>query len=86
MGLLKPYDVVRVFHLPTIENALLGTESIKRKPAIGDMGTIVEVLSENPDQEVFMVECLDNNGTTLWLTIFKEEELEFIRHPDPKKY
>jgi hypothetical protein len=74
---LKQYDVVRVLSVlrVQVEDApRIGT----RSPRIGDTGTIVEILRAADSSDSYMVEAVEKDGTTLWLTDFPAEALEVI--------
>jgi hypothetical protein len=70
----KPYSVVRVRALLQTEDDYDGWQTNLRPPQIGDIGTIVDVVS--PDRVV--VENSSSEGTTIWLCEFCKEELEPI--------
>lgn len=52
---------------------------MKRPPQIGDLGTIVYIAPGSQGKNSwYIVECLDNNGLTVWLADFREDELELV--------
>jgi len=53
-----------------------GTDTVCRLPQIGDIGTVVSVLVGRGGETKYIVECVDQNGLTLWLSDFDREELE----------
>jgi len=69
----KEYDVVRIAKLVQPDRRVDGTAGVMRRPRVGDVGTIVSVLS---DAEVYTVECVDPDGRTVCLADFLQEELE----------
>jgi hypothetical protein len=71
---LRELDVVRVCRLFTSTRRIDGTPTVLRLPMIGDIGTIVHVLSE----DAFTVECVDADGLTVWLADFTGGELEVV--------
>jgi hypothetical protein len=85
---LREYDVVRVSHLLRPERAYGGTESVRRPPAIGDIGTICHELVPSDQTAPVMVEMVDQNGMTVWLADFVREELELVERPrrDPAAF
>ena len=79
---LNEYDVVRVksLILSEKERGNLGSESIKRKPVIGDIGTIVHVHKNKSGQtEAFIVECNNKDGLSYWISDFLPIELELVK-------
>lgn len=79
MNHLKEYDVVRVTKLDQPNRHYDGTESVKRLPQIGDLGTIVHVYSGAQDiNPAYIVECVDRNGFTVWMADFTAGELELV--------
>ena len=70
---MNEYDVVRVIKLEQADRSFDGTPEIKRSPRVGDIGTIVRVLT--PDR-AFVVECVDRYGMTIWLADFGIDEIE----------
>jgi hypothetical protein len=47
----------------------------KRAPLVGDVGTIVEVLSGEGTDARYVVECVAPDGSTIWLEDFRSDEL-----------
>jgi hypothetical protein len=70
---MREYDVVRIARLTNNERYYDGTESVKRSPQIGDIGTIVQVVGDN-----YIVENVNGEGLTVWLADFASAELELI--------
>jgi hypothetical protein len=50
----------------------------RRAPAIGDIGTVLEVLRAPGRPPVYLVECCDARGATVWLCECLPQELEVI--------
>jgi hypothetical protein len=71
-------DTVRVVQLLTPNRVFDGTESIKRAPRPGDLGTIVYVHRQDSLPALYTVEAVDPNGRTLWLADFVPEELSLV--------
>lgn len=67
---MKQFDVVKV---TTIRgDRFAGAEVFdKRAPAVGDVGTILEVYAN-----AYEVECSDSDGSTVWLEAMYPEEIE----------
>ena len=72
------YDVVRVKKLLTPSRPFSGTEGATRSPQIGDKGTIVFLY----DQSLFIIECVDKEGYTVWLADFEKSELALVYRPE----
>ncbi len=68
------YGVVRVARLLRPDRHFQGTPGVCRAPQVGDTGTIVYAY----DVTSFAVECVNTDGTTVWLADFFAEELEFL--------
>ena len=71
---MKPYDVVQI--------AKLGSQARsdawkinERAPRVGDSGTIVEVNQMEGQPDSYIVECVDEDGHTVWLAEFSSDEL-----------
>lgn len=73
-AIFKLYTNVRVRALLQSESDYNGWNVNVRHPQIGDIGTIIYVLSQNR----FVVENSSSDGITIWLGEFCEEELELI--------
>jgi hypothetical protein len=50
----------------------------RRSPQVGDTGTIVEILGAAGLPDVYVVECVDSDGRTLWLGDLIAQELELV--------
>lgn len=74
----KQYDVVQVVQINIFRNNYDSWKINRQAPKIGDVGTIVEILS-SPDQSIrYVVESVAKNGETLWLSDLEEEELQLL--------
>lgn len=73
------YDVVRVVRLlrPLLDYD--DWKVNKQNPKIGDIGTVVEILQASNQPPRFVVEAMDAEGITLWLSDFLSAELELTR-------
>ncbi len=79
MNHFNEYDVVRVVQLDRPNRHHDGTTGVKRPPQIGDLGTIVHIAPGSPGKNSwYVVECVDKNGLTVWLSDFIEDELELV--------
>jgi len=72
---LKELDQVRVVRLAASDRLVDGTERVRRQPRVGDIGVVVSLLGGASDPPRYYVECVDNDGLTVWLTDFDESEL-----------
>jgi hypothetical protein len=70
------YSLVRVKKLLHIVEYYDGWKINQRSPQIGDVGTIVEILLAPNLPIGYIVECSNNEGYTIWLSIFLAEEIE----------
>ncbi len=71
--------MVQVTRLDRPNRHVDGTESVKRLPQIGDLGTIVHVYPGAQDMSpAYIVQCVDQNGFTVWLADFTVGELELV--------
>jgi hypothetical protein len=80
---LAQYEVVRVRQLLHGPGHYNGWKLNKRPPAVGDEGTIVEILKAEGLQDCFVVECSDECGRTIWLGDFSSEEIEIAEPAAP---
>jgi hypothetical protein len=71
-------DTVRIVQLLTPSRAFDGTETTKRPPQLGDVGTVVHVGYRDSMPALYIVEAVDPNGHTLWLADFVPEELSLV--------
>lgn len=78
MQRLEMHDVVRVARLDVTDRPYDGSPGTMRAPRIGDEGTVVWVDEEGPARGSAMVECVADDGTTIWLSDFTEHELELV--------
>ena len=74
----RELDVVRVVHLADPARAYDGSEASRRPPRIGDTGTVVHVLGPGAS---YLVECVREDGYTIWLAEFHAAELDLVTRP-----
>ena len=74
---LQAYDVVEVISVPPLE----GWPGLTtRSPRIGDTGTIVNIVpSSVTNEDAYLVECVGEDGNTIWLAFFKADQLRVVR-------
>lgn len=77
-GQLSECTVVRVVRLHQPHRHWLSSEGVGRPPAIGDTGTIVHVYALHDPATPYIVECVDDDGLTIWLADFDRDELEVV--------
>jgi hypothetical protein len=77
--MFRELDVVEIVKLLTPDRPYCGTEGVSRSPQVGDKGTIVNILSPGEPNMMFDVECVDNDGFTVWLAGFWPEELHRLK-------
>jgi hypothetical protein len=71
----RQYDVVKVTDRLKAKGARGDWRANKRVPSVGDVGTIVEVLTKPGLDDCYVVECVAPDGTTIWLANFAANEL-----------
>lgn len=70
-------DVVKVVNLLDAHRHFDGSKSDMRSPCVGDIGTVVFIHSDNHGvPNGYIVECVNDEGLTIWLADFSAEELE----------
>ena len=73
----EKYDHVRVKYVS--ENACSNAWAVnQRPPQIGDSAAVLEVLCEHDRPESYVVECVGESGSTIWLGEFAAGEIERI--------
>ncbi len=75
---LKPYALVRILKLVEQDSAYDSWKVNQRSPAIGDVGTLLDVLKANSAPVKYVVECSSQDGQTIWLSDFFAEEIEVV--------
>ena len=74
--LLKEYELVRVRQLIQSVDALDGWGVNQRPPALGDVGTLLDILTAPGVPRKYVVECSGKDGVSIWLADFFEDEIE----------
>ncbi len=74
----KMYSKVRVAKLVGSMTDYDGWMVSQRNPRVGDTGTLIDVLDAPDLPSKFVVEKSDENGITIWLADFFQEELDLI--------
>jgi len=74
---LEVYDVVRVVASMTSERIDLPLSQAK-DVCIGDLGTIVMVLTAPDTRTAYEVECVGPDGRTRWLATLFQDEIERV--------
>jgi hypothetical protein len=81
---LPTYALVRVRQLVRPPEEYDGWKVNKRPPQVGDVGTIVDVLTApGLQEEDYVVECSGPDGVDLWLGDFSFDELELLPNQQP---
>ena len=80
--MFQEYDVVRVVHLARTDREFEGTETVRRRPQVGDIGTIVHSYGLADATAPLAVECVADDGPTIWLAHFSPDELELVSRPE----
>jgi hypothetical protein len=74
----KEYELVRVRQLIQSADDLDGWRLNLRAPTPGDVGTVLGVLTAPGFPNKYVVECSGNDGISIWLADFFEEEIERV--------
>lgn len=74
---IEPYDMVRVLVDVPETRSLGGSGRVARGPLKGDIGTVLEVWGD--DDPLFLAECIDQEGWTIWVCDFSPGEIELFR-------
>jgi hypothetical protein len=76
MSKLHEYSKVKICKLIQNPDKYDGWQVNQRMPAVGDVGTLIDILHAEGLPEKYVVEKTDANGVPIWLSDFFEEELE----------
>jgi hypothetical protein len=76
MQRLQQYGLVRVTQLMQPSEHYNGWGVNQRAPAVGDVGTVVDILQAPGCPDAYVVENSGAGGVTVWLGDFLEQELE----------
>jgi len=71
----KELDIVLVRALQTSTRPVDGSELVRRQPRVGGRGIVVHVLG----LKAYVVECVDEDGRTVWLADFHDDELALVQ-------
>jgi hypothetical protein len=82
---LKQYGLVRVRKLLKTPEHYNGWGINQKPPAIGDIGTLIDILTAKGLPNSFVVESSGPDGVSIWLGDFSEEEIEAITEGDAKR-
>ena len=80
MSRLIQYETVRVRKILHPEDDYDGWKLNKRKPQVGDTGTLIDILSAPNLPLRYVVESSGADGVTIFLSEFEEYEIEPIRN------
>lgn len=75
MPILEPYQLARVVQLRYPIDGYVGWGRNQRPPAIGDMGTVIDILCAPGLPDKYVVEASGVDGITIWLADFDADEL-----------
>jgi hypothetical protein len=75
----KEYEPVRVRQLIQPVEDLDGWRLNQRAPAPGDVGTLLNILTVPGLPNKYVVECSGNDGVSVWLADFFEDEIERVQ-------
>ena len=78
MNAVTQYSIVRVVCLLHLVETYNGWHVNKRSPQIGDIGVIVEILHAPDLPDMYVVESVEPDGTTLWLSDFDADEITSV--------
>ena len=67
----EPFDTVRVARLLVADREVDGSSAEPPQPRVGEEGSVVEVVGD----DLYLVERVTDDGRTLWLAEFDEQEL-----------
>ncbi len=77
-SMFAEYSTVRVVRFIQAERFFEeGADEITRQPRIGDEGIVVATGSHEGER-LYMIECITDDGDTVWVAEFSPDELELI--------
>lgn len=77
------YSTVKVSKLIQPDSEYDGWDVNQRMPQVGDVGILIEILEADGIPNMYVVECIDKGGQTIWLSdLFAEEIEEYSRGGD----
>lgn len=74
----RQYELVRVRKLVQSVDEYDGWRLNQRAPQVNDVGTLLDVLTAHGLPDKYVVECSGEGGSTIWLSDFFEEEIEYV--------
>jgi uncharacterized protein YjaZ len=74
----KEYELVRVRQLIQSADDHDGWRLNQRAPALGDVGTLLDILIAPGLPNKYVVECSGQDGISIWLADFFETEIERV--------
>lgn len=75
MDAFAQYSAVKIVALSKPADAYDSWGINRRAPALGDIGTIVEILRSDDGAVTYVVECVNLDGSSEWLDDFTASEL-----------
>jgi hypothetical protein len=83
MSRLKQYGLARVRLLKKEPSEYDGWGVNQRPPAVGDVGTLIDILTAPDGSKNYVVEASGPDGISIWLGDFSKDELEaFTEEPN----
>jgi hypothetical protein len=78
---MQEFPALAVVRVKSIFDTAIGSKRLTSKdnlrtPQVGDVGTIVDILRTPNARHVYIVECCNDAGETIWLCEFQADELE----------
>ena len=73
------YEMIRIIKISKSEDDYDGFGINTRKPQIGDVGTIVEIIKTNNNGNVYIVESTSVDGKPIFLSLFNEDEIDSMK-------
>ena len=73
---LRQYGLVRIRRLLNAPDTYDGWRVNQRLPRVGDVGTLLDVLTAPGHPDRYVVECSGEDGISVWLADFLAEEIE----------
>lgn len=73
----RELDSVRVVRPTPHELGEIST----RDPRVGEVGTIVDVISHPSQETLYTVECVAADGWTVWIGEFAASQLQLVHRP-----
>lgn len=85
MDAFAQYSEVKIVALSKPADAYDNWGVNRRAPAIGDVGTVVEILRSEAGAVTYVVECVNPDGSSEWLDDFTESELTAYKTRQPRR-